>query len=476
MRRSTAVDIAATAQRLTRIDYLDGLGIAVGPRGATFVHLAKRFLRVSLRHVRLVPLPESEVERAPAFARALGQFLEDIHVVPDRVVLSLPRRAACVSRLIVPETARGSLGQIIDYEVERLLPFAKDDLYYDFLTYDLAGEERRLGVMIFGLPRREVEEHVELLMRVQIRPQVVTVSTSALMNILAFCRPPSDMPRVVVAAEDGQVELCVVDNNRLAASFLFPSGHAQNPDGVMDLLVQGIARSLPGVSPAEVEVLTCGGSDGVPLPGGEERDLAALLASRFSGTGADLVSPAALPAVGAALQAIGEAAVEVNLLPPEKRARREKRLSPLTLVLAGVVALLGITWAVGVVVQEHRILRSLTQQIDELDPEVRQVQAQEAEADLLQERLQLLEDSTQRRLLPLLGNLSELVPTDVYLTNFRYQGGGVELSGVAARAASDLVALLEGSPCLRNVAPKAPFTKTANGETFTLGAQVEPCG
>jgi Tfp pilus assembly protein PilN len=127
-------------------------------------------------------------------------------------------------------------------------------------------------------------------------------------------------------------------------------------------------------------------------------------------------------------------------------------------------------------VQERRILGTLTRAIAALDPEVRQVQAQEEEAGRLKERLRLLEETTRRRLLPLLGNLSELVSTDVYLTNFRYKDGGVELSGVAARSASDLVALLEGSPCLRNVAPKAPFTKTANGETFTLGAQVEPCG
>ncbi|MCS6927820.1 MAG: pilus assembly protein PilM, partial [Candidatus Binatia bacterium] len=380
MRRATAVDVAKTAQRLTRIDYLDGLGIAIGPQGAAFVHLAKRFWRVSLRHVRLVPLPASGVERASALTRALVQFVEDIHVVPDQVVLALPRHAACVSRVIVPETARGSLRQIIDYEVERLLPFPKDDIYYDFLTYDLAGEERRLGVIVFGLPRREVEEHVELLMHAQIRPQVVTVSTSALMNILAFCRPPADGPRVLVAAEDGQVECCVVDNNHLAASFLFPSAQAQNLDGLTDLLAQGIARSLPGVSPTEVEVFTCGSNNSVPLPGESERDLATLAASRFSQAGADLLSPAALPAVGAALQAIGEGALEINLLPLDKRARREKRLSPLTLVLAGVVALLGITWAVGVVVQEHRILRSLSQQMQALDPEVRQVQAQEAEA------------------------------------------------------------------------------------------------
>ena len=113
----------------------------------------------------------------------------------------------------------------------------------------------------------------------------------------------------------------------------------------------------------------------------------------------------------------------------------------------------------------------------ELGPSVQQVQTQESETDRLIERLKIVDESTQKRVVPLLKNLSEVIPTDVYMTSFRYKDGDVEISGVAAasRPASELVGLLESSPCLRNVAPKAPFTKTAQGETFTLGAQAEPC-
>jgi Tfp pilus assembly protein PilN len=132
---------------------------------------------------------------------------------------------------------------------------------------------------------------------------------------------------------------------------------------------------------------------------------------------------------------------------------------------------------VSVVIQQHRILHVVSQREAELDPGVRQVQEQENEANHLLERLKLVDETTQKRVVPLLKNLSEVIPTDVYVTSFRYKDGDVEVSGVAAasRPASELVGLLESSPCLRNVAPKAPFTKTAQGETFTLGAQVEPC-
>ena len=79
------MDLTAAVQRLTKVDYLDGLGVAVSLRDVSFVHMSKRALRVSLRNARTVPLPESGQERVEAYGRALSQFLRDIEVTPDHV-------------------------------------------------------------------------------------------------------------------------------------------------------------------------------------------------------------------------------------------------------------------------------------------------------------------------------------------------------------------------------------------------------
>lgn len=471
------VDLAATAQHLAKVDYLDGLGLAVSTREVSLVHLAKRFFRVSLRHARTVALPESGHERMEALNAALTQFLQDIDVSPDQVVLCLSRRAACVSRLLVPETARGSLNQIIDYEVERLLPFPKEEIYYDYLTYETGGEEKRLGVVLFCLPRRVVDEYLEVLTHVQLHPQMVTLSSSALVSTSLFCGPVTDGPYVLAAAEDGDIDLSFIEKRQLVASHLFSLSQLNGDAHFSDLVAQGIARNLPGAVVEEVPILAWSTNGVSPLAPEAERDLHALAVARFTADNADPLPAAVLPALGAALQAVGEDTVGINLLPLDKRARREKRLSPLTLVLVGLILLLSGTWAVGMIVQERRSLNVLAQQRAALEPAVRTVQAQEDEATRLQERIRVLEEATKKRVVPLLKNLTELIPTDVYLTSFRYKDGTVELSGVAAPSspASDLVGLLEGSPCLHNVAPKAPFTKTAQGETFTLGAQAVPC-
>ncbi|MGH7965185.1 MAG: PilN domain-containing protein [Candidatus Binatia bacterium] len=469
------MDVTATVQRLAKIDYLDGLGLAVGAQEVSFVHVAKRFFRISLRHAWTVPLPESGRERMDAFGRALTQFLDSIEVTPDQVVLCLPRRAACVSRLMVPETARGSLSQVIDYEVERLLPFPKEEIYYDSLTYEAGGEERRLGVAVCCLPRRVVDEYLEVLTHAQVRPQTVTLSNAALLSTVAFCGSLPEVPSVLVALEGGEVGLSFIEKKRLIASHLFPLAQVREQADFSELLAQGVARHLPGISPAEIPIFAWGTNGSLPLSVGPERQLAALVTTCFPAAGEHPLPSAALPALGAALQAVGEDAVRINLLPLEKRARREKRLSPLTLVLAGLIVVLGAIWAVGVVAQEHRILRTLAQQREALEPAVRQVQTQEEETERLRGQLQVLNEATQKRVAPLLKNLSDLIPADVYLTSFRYKGGDVELSGVAARPPSELVGLLEGAPCLHSVTPKAPFTKTAQGETFTLGAQGDQC-
>jgi Tfp pilus assembly protein PilN len=471
------VDVTAAVQGLSKIDYVDGLGIVIGAQDISFAHVKKRFLRVAVLQAQALPLPEAGPERDDAIERALSQFLQEIQVSPDQIVLSLPRQHAFVSRLVIPETARGSLNQVIEYEIERLVPLAKEEIYYDCLTYEIDGEERRLGVVILAVPRRIVDEYLTILERTQLRPQMVSLSSAALMSAATFCAPLAEGPNVLVASENGAVELSFIEKKHLVASHLFSRTLAQNEAVLTDLIAQGITRNLPGAVVEEVPVFVWPTDGAIPLPASSEHDLYALAVAQFAMTEAEAFPPASLPALGAALQAVGEDAVGINLLPPEKRARREKAVSPLTLGLLSLILLLAIVWPVSVVIQQHRILHVVSQREAELDPGVRQVQEQENEANHLLERLKLVDESTQKRVVPLLKNLSEVIPTDVYVTSFRYKDGDVEVSGVAAasRPASELVGLLESSPCLRNVAPKAPFTKTAQGETFTLGAQVEPC-
>jgi len=469
------MDLAATIQHLTKADFLHGLGIAVGSHHVSFVHVMKRFVNVSLLHVRTLPLSEAGRERLDEFDHALNGFLQDMETAPDQVVLALARHAAYVSRVVVPESARDVLHEVIDYQAERLLPFPKEDIYYDYLTTDVGTEEKRIEVVIFGFSRRDVDEYLGILLQAQLRPQMVTLSSSALASTLAFCAPQSNSPRVLLIPEDHWIEMDCIGGRHLAASQVVPITKGISGAELDELLAQVVIRNFPGASPSETPVFLCSTQGTLPLTVDADRNLQVLTATRFALTDGEALPPSALPALGAALQAVGEGVDGINLLPEERRARREKRVSPLTLFLAGAIGVLGIVWAVSIVFQQHRVLRELARQRATLEAPVRQVQTQEEEISQLQKRLQALDEATQKKVIPVLRSLSGTLPVDFYLNHFRYKDGDIEMSGLGSKPAADLIAELENSPCLRNVAPKAPFTKTPQGETFTLGAQAELC-
>ncbi len=480
-KKPSSPDLGLTLRRLGKIDYADGLGIVIEGERVSFAYLKKRLSAISLRQSRTFTLPRHEPTKRQALLQAANAFLAEVQARPDHVTLALPRCQAYIGHLVLPTTARSSLAQVVDYELDRFLPLSKEEVYYDFAVSEQGKEEGRLEVLVFALPRSLVDPYLEDLAQVSLQPQAVTLTSCALVNFLVFCGGGLSRPGVLIALSDGNLELNFVHQGRLIATHLLPCNRFQNQEELMEALSRGLARDLPGFTLADTEVYHWTATNGpAPWVLSEGKDLCLLakeqLAFQVSSNG-KILEEDMLPALGAALQAVHETDLEVNLLPLERRAQQEKRLSLLSLFLAGLVLILGVTWAGSILIRERQILRELSQKSAELAPQVLHVVQQEEEAGRIENQLRiLLAERYTQRVSPLLQDLTEVLPLEVYLTRFLYKTGKVDLTGIAQGSASDLVALLEKSPCLRRVAPKAPFTKTPQGETFTLGAEVEPCG
>ncbi|KRT64994.1 MAG: fimbrial assembly family protein, general secretion pathway protein L, partial [Candidatus Rokubacteria bacterium CSP1-6] len=74
--------------------------------------------------------------------------------------------------------------------------------------------------------------------------------------------------------------------------------------------------------------------------------------------------------------------------------------------------------------------------------------------------------------LPLLRELTELVPVDAWLTTVSLDTKGVEITGQAT-AANQLIPLLEGSARLEKVEFASPVTKGRDKEQFRIRASWE---
>jgi general secretion pathway protein L len=149
----------------------------------------------------------------------------------------------------------------------------------------------------------------------------------------------------------------------------------------------------------------------------------------------------------------------------------------MTLGLATVTALLLLTALLVPGLREQRHLRLLNREIARLEPDVRA--AEQVVRDLERKRKLLGTitgiETKALRPLPVLRELTDLMPTDTWLTTLSLDQKGVELTGQAA-AASALIPVLENSSRLERVEFASPVTRGREKEQFRIRAVWEPGG
>jgi len=169
--------------------------------------------------------------------------------------------------------------------------------------------------------------------------------------------------------------------------------------------------------------------------------------------------------------AIGPRWPRFNLLPATLRPRRLTRGQKLTIGLTVVTAGLALAALLAPGFKSERELAGLERDIRALDAQVRGVERISAE---LERERQLLAAAGQLKAsalhpLPLLRELTDLLPLDAWLTALTLEQRGAELVGQAATA-SALIPLLENSPRLERVEFASPVTKGKDKEQFRIKA------
>ncbi len=471
-------------QRATRLDFLSGIGIAIQQQSVALVAMSKRLATVAIQHARTAPLPPPEQAdaRRTALASAVAAFVAEHSLDTDRIFVSLPRASAVLSRLSLPAAAKSDLQQVIEFEIERLIPLSREEIYFDTVVREVGG---KLDVQVISVPRRVVAEVVAALELAEVRARSVVISPIAVYDFLRFCSSDEDEHVVALVEDGGGVEFDYVARGSLIASHLVRPDEVASAAAISRLVTQEAA--LAGGTPSEVQVYAWRAA---PAGGEPTTQASEVLSPELLASGADLLrradgplgapegffnaaSPALIPAIGAALSAVREGSSGVNLLPAEERRAVEEGAPVVTFLCAAVLVLMTAVWLISALIKDHRIAAQLHAELAKLEPTMRTVHRQEEEARALREKLAILTQGDRRRISVLLKELTDTVPRDAYLTTFRFRSGKIELEGFA-QSASDLVPLLERSPFFKNAQFTSPVTKVQNNqERFSLAAEVE---
>jgi Tfp pilus assembly protein PilN len=390
--------------------------------------------------------------------------------------LALGRAAVTVKPIDLPAVA-DDVRQMVGFELERHLPFPAEDAAYDFvpLPAEPVGERAAQRVLIAAADRRVVDAALRLAEEARLRPLSLTVAPH---NLPALARLSRGARLAWVHRAAGATDLLLFVGDALVLSRSLPGTDEA-------LVAEEVRRSLASVRWRGCDAVWVSGDADAP------QEAAAGPLSRL---GAPVMEPAWTPRARqqlagladeqrGALQlavavAAGRSVRPLELLPATIRPRRLTRPQTFTLGLAGATAVLALLALLAPGWREQRHLNRINAEIERLDPDVKAVDRVLRELERKRKLLATVGgvEAAAVRPLPVLRDLTEILPADAWLTTISLDAKGIELTGSAA-AASALIPLLENSPRLERVEFSSPVTRGRdNKEQFRIRAAWEPGG
>jgi len=455
-----------------RPDFLDGLGVYVGATDVAIAGVSKRLLQVRLREARSVPLPPRDQPdaRRQALAGAVRDFLATHEIDPTHAVLCVPRSDAAVTRVLLPAAAQENLEQVLEYEMENLVPLPREEIFFDYTVRPLGAE--RIEVLLVCVPRDVINGYLAALDEAGVKPRSIGMPSTALADYVTFCRRDVAVGMGVVVQAADATEIALFSQGRLVSSQLVPAPNASEPAVLERSLQRQLADEL--LEPEQTTLYRWSLANGHVPAASElgEANLVEMAKGRLSTGDAEFApaTPGILPAIGAALGAVREGVVRLNLLPAEQREAFDEGPSIATWVLLALSVLLLVTWGGMAIVKDGMLRREVQGRLAALQPDVNEVIGLQEEIDHLQRQVEVL-GAQDGRVTTLLKELTELIPSDAYLTTLNLRGGRLTLDG-QARSASDIITALEKSKRFKNVTFSSPTTRQGDKERFALTAEV----
>jgi Tfp pilus assembly protein PilN len=405
-------------------------------------------------------------------AQALRAELDARRLTSRAVAIGLSRSAVTVKPVDFP-VLNGDVREMVRFELERHLPFPADDAAFDFLplradAVGLTGDARH--VLVAGADRRMVDSVLRVADEARLRPTSVTVASHDLLGLVRVDRKQ----RVVwIHRSPLGSELLFVGGGQLVLSRTIGSARDEE-------LAEEIRRSFT--------VLRWRACDAIWLSGEGELAGTALLALNAAVSAPPYTARAAqfLAAPHDAPPGLAELAIAVaarrgarplDLIPAERRPRRLTRAQWVTVGMLVLTLALGLSALLYPGYRASRHLVKMNRRIEAMTPEVRAVENIQRELERKRKLLASIEalEASALRPLPVLRELTDLVPADAWLTSLSFDGKGVEMTGQAG-AASTLIPLLENSSRLERVEFSSPVTKTRDKEQFRIKAAWESPG
>jgi Tfp pilus assembly PilM family ATPase/Tfp pilus assembly protein PilN len=421
-------------------------------------------------------------KRDAELTEKLSALLGRLPVRPSLVTVGLPRNLVTMRSVTMPAVGEEELKGILEYEVERHVPFPPEDAAYDFQVLEKGTE--RATLLLAAARREEIGRYLGILGAAGITPTALGVSTFASMNALLYNQGRGGAPvTALIDLRNGEAEIGVAKGGTLRYCRYLKLG----PAAPLDVLlpeISGLLAHLEAQGGREAARIALSGS------GGGRGDLLHHLAERtgmeveflhpFQRIRGEAVDPQAAQslgaAVGLALNGLVELPLRIDLLPKEMTPpHREPGLTTTFRLMALIVAL-GIAYGVSEAIRERRALADVTAKVNLVQAEAAKVEQLKGNVTKLSSQIAVLEkiyrEDTKK--LDLLRELVQILPKGVILTLFSVEGREVRIGGSITGPASELISIFEQSKFFENAQFTSPVaSRGAETQDFQIKAFIE---
>lgn len=173
-------------------------GIEIGQAGLKAIKLryaeaAQQVVAVAfdyVPHPKLLSQPDAVPDEL--IRQALDTFLSRNQVAGDLVSISLPGQTALAKFIQLPPVEASRVKEIVKYEARQQIPFALEEVIWDFQTLGGGVEESGFildgEVGLFAMKREQVQHHMQPFLAKKVEVEIVQIAPLALYNFLCYDR------------------------------------------------------------------------------------------------------------------------------------------------------------------------------------------------------------------------------------------------------------------------------------------------
>lgn len=446
--------------------------ISIESNGIYLVFGTKIFRKISIKYFKKYSLEEDKALTPEYLAAIVSKALNEMGVVKASFILSIPRSWTIVQVAEFPITVKENLANVISYELDRLTPLTPENACYDYKIINESPE--KISVLLTVAKADRINPLLESLRSKNVKIEKLSISAFVIRNLIKDTY--NSKSSIFISVNDNAYECGAIINDFTVRSI---SGTIKSLD---DSQINQIIRETFPL----MDIQTKSGKPAKIIINADEKyykifseklsPLPVFSLARDNKLGLPKgnkdISPFAL---GCFLETVTADQNGFNLL-AEKNGKQKKTTFIATLVLVGVILLIGAFYVLSPIVIEQKNIEQIDARISSLKPEMKKIEALKKEMETISSDIKTINNFKKHSILTIdvLKEITTILPAKAWLTRVRVTDNSVEIEGYATSATA-IIPKLENSKYFQKAEFASPTFRDPrqNNERFVIKMELK---